>query len=388
MYMKILSVHNEYLIKGGEDQSRRAETLVLEKYGEEVTYYTEHNSKVAELSKIASALRTIWSRQSYNKITEILKNSKHDIMHVQNFFPLISPSIYYAAKKQKVPIVQAVRNYRLICPAYSLYRDGHICTDCVGHTVPLPVVIHKCYRHDVSASAAVAGMLTIHNIANTWNLVDRFICISEFVKQQLINGGYPESKLIVKPNFVFPDPGEALVKENYFVFVGRLQTEKGLHNLLEAMSMLKDGFKLKIIGTGPLLNGVLEIARVNPNIEYMGELSLEKTYEIIGKAKFLIIPSVWHEPFGRVVVEAYAKGTPVIGADVGGIPELIKHEQTGLIFKSNDCTDLAAKINWMYEHESRLPMMNKAARNEFLDKYTPEINYHMMKSIYEKIISS
>jgi len=385
--MKILSVHNEYLLRGGEEESRKAETLIMEKYGHEITYYTEYNSAIKELSNVNSALRTIWSQESYKKVQAVLDKDNHDVMHVQNFFPLISPSVYYAAKSRNVPVVQAIRNYRIICPACTLYRDGKICEDCVGKTIPYPGTAHKCYRDDVGASLAATSMLAIHNLANSWKHVDVFVAVSDFVKQKLIQGGFAADKIVVKPNFVFPDPGANFDKEDYIVFVGRLQKEKGILNLMEAVAALNDrSIKLKIIGKGPLIKEVLTYTSLHTNIEYLGELPLEETYDIIGKAKFLIIPSVWHEPFGRVIAEAYAKGTPVVGSNVGGIPELIRNQQTGLIYQADDKSDLSEKITWMFAHPNEVKSMGLEARQEFLKKYTPEINYKMLMDIYNSVI--
>ncbi|MGM9506510.1 glycosyltransferase family 4 protein [Larkinella sp. GY13] len=385
--MKILSIHNEYLIKGGEDESRKAEVAILEEFGNSVTSFIENNAKVSQLSKVSVALRTLWSQDSYKYVKQLLRSQKHDVMHVQNFFPLISPSVYYAAKSENVPVVQAVRNYRLICPSATMYRDGQVCDTCVSKSLKTPAILHKCYRDNRGATTTVTTMLAIHKLLPTWKQVDAFICISQFIRQKMIDGGFPVEKIYVKPNFVYPDPGLSIVKEDYVVYVGRLQTEKGIEHLLEAHSLIGSTVHLKIIGEGPLAPEVISYSKKN-NVEYLGKLSLLDTYDVIGKARILVIPSVWHEPFGRVVVEAYAKGTAVIGSRMGGIPELIEDGVTGYTYEGGNAEDLAKKIEFLYQNPQLAIDMGLEGRKEYLKKYTPKSNYDMMMAIYSDVIQS
>jgi glycosyltransferase involved in cell wall biosynthesis len=383
--MRILSIHNEYLIRGGEEESRQAEVSVLKQYGNEVSSYVENNTKVSSLSKIGVGLRTLWSKESYSIVKDILKAQHHDVIHVQNFFPLVSPSVYYAAHAEGVPVVQAVRNYRFLCANSFLYRDGKVCELCLKKTVKVDAVQHKCYRKNRAASTTAASMHLLHSLLPTWNRIDKFVAVSEFVKQKMIEGGFAEEKITVKPNFVYPDPGVSLEKEDYIVYVGRLEAEKGIQHLLEAIKIMKSPVKLKIVGEGTLKSDVLSQIQ-GTNIEYLGKKTLLETYDIIGKAKALVIPSLWHEPFGRVVVEAYAKGTSVIGSRMGGIPELIEDGVTGYTFEAGNKYDLASQIERIYEDEPLTAKMGLSARQVYLDKYTPESNYNMMLDIYTSVM--
>lgn len=383
--MRILSIHNEYLIKGGEDESRRAEVSVLEQYGHAVSSYVENNVKVASLPKAAVALRTLWSRESYRHVKRLLRDEKHDVIHVQNFFPLVSPSVYYAAQERGVPVVQAVRNYRFLCPNALFYRDGQICELCLKKSMKTSAVQHNCYRDNKAASATAASMLWLHHHLPTWRQIDRFISVSEFVKQKMVEGGFPAEKISVKPNFVYPDPGLSPVKEDYLVYVGRLQAEKGIQTLLAAMPKLPATIRVKIVGEGPMAPDVLACAQ-KYNLDYVGKLSLADTYDVIGKARGLIIPSVWHEPFGRVVVEAYAKGTAVIGSRMGGIPELIDDGRTGYTFKAGSVDDLVEKISLLMNDSQRAAEMGLQGRAEYLRKYTPASNYAMLMGLYDQVV--
>lgn len=383
--MRILSVHNEYLIRGGEEESRKAEVSVLKQYGNELSSYVENNKKIADLSQVNAALRTLWSKESYRTVKQILRAQKHDIIHVQNFFPLVSPSVYYAAQSEGVPVVQAVRNYRFLCANTFMYRDGHVCELCVKKSFKVDAIQHKCYRENRAASATAASMHLLHSILPTWNRIDRFLAVSKFVKMKMVEGGFPEHKITVKPNFVYPDPGISLDKENFILYVGRLQPEKGIRHLLETVEAMKTPVKLKIIGEGTLLPEVLEFTRKNDNIEYLGKMPLTETYDVIGKAKALVIPSLWHEPFGRVIVEAYAKGTPVIGARMGGIPELIENGITGYTYEAESQLDLATQIDRICGNTALVKEMGLAAHELYKRKYTPEANYRMMLDTYNQV---
>ena len=250
--MRILSVHNRYQIRGGEDESRQSEENLLREMGHQVEVYEEHNDRISTMNPLRVASKTIWSQESHQITKRRLKEQHHDIIHVQNFFPLISPSVYYAAKEQGVPVVQTLRNYRLLCPNALFFRDGQVCEDCLGKFVPLPGVIHGCYRESRVASTAVASMITVHRTLRTWvDMVDIYIALTEFARQKFIEGGLPAEKIVVKPNFVNPDPGVGKGSGGYALFVGRLSVEKGLDTLLAAWEKLSQQMPLKIVGEEP-----------------------------------------------------------------------------------------------------------------------------------------
>jgi glycosyltransferase involved in cell wall biosynthesis len=380
--MRILSVHNLYQIRGGEDESRQAEENMLREMGHEVTVYEEHNDRIAKMNQLQVASRTIWSQEAYQIIQGQLKRQPHDIVHVQNFFPLISPSVYYAAKAEGVPVVQTLRNYRLLCPNALFFRDGHVCEDCLGK-LPLPGVIHGCYRESRVASAAVASMVTVHRTLRTWTkMVDVYIALTEFARQKFIEGGLPAEKIVVKSNFVHPDPKPGEGKGGYALFVGRLSVEKGLDTLLAAWKQLPVKLPLKIIGDGPLAEKLAQEIQNMPYIEWLGRKPMSEVYNLMGEAKFLIFPSNWYETFGRVAVEAFAKGTPVIAADIGAIAELVEHNRTGLKFIPSNPADLAANVTWLLEHPQELSQMRQEVRVEYEIKYTVKQNYQKLIDIY------
>jgi glycosyltransferase involved in cell wall biosynthesis len=381
--MRILSIHNSYQIRGGEDESRELEERLLREMGHQVDVYEQNNDCVAELNPIQLALKTIWSQESYKIVQQKLRQSRSDLIHVQNFFPLISPSVYYAAQAEDVPVVQTLRNYRLLCPNGLFFRDGHVCEDCLGKFVPYPGVIHACYRQNRGATAATAMMLTVHRMMRTWQKqVNLFISLSEFARQKFIEAGFPGEKIIVKPNFVHPDPGVGGGQGGYALYVGRLSTEKGLDILLDAWEHLSSKIPLKIVGNGPLEEQVIEATTRMPHIQLLGRRPMSEVHELMGEAMFLMFPSKWYETFGRVAVEAFAKGTPVIASNLGAIAELVEHEKTGLCFNPNNAKDLADKVDWCLTHPASLQIMRREARAVYEEKYTAEQNYKQLIKIY------
>jgi glycosyltransferase involved in cell wall biosynthesis len=386
--MRVMVVHNRYLIRGGEEESTAAERELLLQNGHEVDLYQEDNARVAGLSRLRLALKTVWSSESYHILRHRLKERRYDLIHVQNFFPLISPAIYYAARAEGVPVVQSLRNYRLLCPNGALFRDGRLCQDCVGRSVPWPGVVHACYRGSRGATATVAAMLAVHRQLRTWQrMVDVYVALTGFARDKLIEGGLPADKIMVKPNFVAGDPAPGTGAGGYALFVGRLSPEKGLGTVLEAWQRLGGALPLKIVGEGPLGASVEEAAAQSQGVEFLGRRSLQEVSDLMGAARFLILPSEWYEPFGRVAIEAFARGTPVFASDLGGVAELIDDGRTGRLFRPGDPGDLAEHVAWALSHPAELARMRDAARKAFETRYTAEHNYQQLMAIYRRAVA-
>lgn len=383
--MHILKAHSYYQIRGGEDETIEAETRLLQQRGHQVEVYKDTNDRVATLGAGRMAISTVWSREAYTNLQRLFQHQTYDVMHVDNFFPLMSPSIYYAAKNAGIPVVQTLHNYRLLCPNALFFRDGQVCEDCLGKSIPLPGVQHGCYRESRAASGAVATMLSVHRLLKTWTkMVDCYIALTEFARQKFIEGGLPAAKIVVKPHFISPDPGVGSGQGGYALYVGRLSVEKGLDTLLAAWEQLEGKIPLKIIGDGQLSAQVAKAVNKLPNVEWLGRRPLEEVYTFIGEAMVLIFPSKWYETFGRVAIEAFAKGTPVIAANIGAIAELVDPGRTGLHFCPGAPQDLATKVEWLLAHPKELAQMRQDARAEFEAKYTGERNYQQLIEIYNQ----
>ncbi|HEX4603780.1 MAG TPA: glycosyltransferase family 4 protein, partial [Candidatus Angelobacter sp.] len=313
--MKILMLHNRYLLPGGEDQVSIAEAALLRDHGHQVELLEEDNRRVEQLGKARTALRTVWSQESYRRIEEKLRSQSFDILHVQNFFPLWSPSVYYAASRHHVPVVQTLHNYRLMCVNSLLFREQHVCEECLGRMFPWRGVMHACYRDSRAASAVVAGMAGVHRLAGTWQKrVAIYIAVSEFARGKYVAGGLPEEKIVVKPNFIHPTPAIGSGGGGYALYVGRLSPEKGIATALEAWKGATGAISLKIVGEGPLAEMVIAASRACPKIEYLGSKLLSEVLDLMRNAEFLVFPSEWYETMGRTVMEAFAVGTPVVAS--------------------------------------------------------------------------
>lgn len=388
--MKLLHIHNYYLQSGGEDQVFKNETRLLEDHEHEIFRYTRHNSELSSWSGIKMALNTIWNPEVYHTVDQLLNEINPDVCHIHNTFPLISPSVYFACKKHKIPVVQRLPNYRLICPGALLLRDGKICTDCLGKRFPWPGMIHACYRGSVAQSFVVFIMLSFHRILKTWQKkINVYVALNKHGRELFVRGGIPAEKIMISPNFVDPntEPEPNNQPGDYALFVGRLSKEKGLDTLLDAWKLLT-GIPLKIVGDGPLMKDLTErIERGNiDKVELLGRKSHEETINMLKKARVLIFPSEWLETFGLGIIEAFACGVPVIAAKQKTIEEIIQHGMNGLLFEPGNSHDLARTIKEYWDKTEQLQEMGKEARHSFLNKYSKQQKYNSLMEIYARAI--
>jgi glycosyltransferase involved in cell wall biosynthesis len=385
--MKVMVIHNMYREPGGEDQVFLSETALLEAHGHQVLRYGVHNDQVADMNRLVLAGKALWNSSAYRELRTLIRHERPRVVHFHNTFPLISPAGYYAAKAERVPVIQTLHNYRLLCPDALFFRNGRVCEDCMGKVVPWPGVLHGCYRGSRAASGVVATMLTTHRALRTWTeMVDMYITLTDFARRKFIEGGLPAGKMKVKPNFVYPDPGPGDGRGGYALFVGRLSHEKGLGTLLTAWERLEIRIPLKIVGDGPLKGRVIKTVGENSCVEWLGYRPMAEVHALLKEAGVLIFPSELYETFGRVVAEAFAAGTPVVAADIGAIAELVEHGRTGLRFRPGDPEDLAAQVEWLLSRLAEHAWMRREVRSEFEAKYTAERNYRMLMKIYESVL--
>jgi glycosyltransferase involved in cell wall biosynthesis len=384
--VKVLLVHNVYQQAGGEDAVFAAESRLLSARGHTVLHYTVHNDAVREMNPLTVGLRTIWSQRSYRDLRELIAAERPDVAHVHNTLPLVSPAVYYAAAAGGVPVVHTAHNYRVACPNGLFFRDNHCCTDCLGHAVPWPGVVHACYRNSRSATAAVAAMVSTHRMLGTWrSRVNAYIAPTQFARTLLIDAGLPPTKIVVKPHFVDPDPGAGERRGNYALFVGRLSSEKGVGTLLEAWRRIGFDVPLRIVGDGPLGSEVAAAADATPNICWLGALPSAEIFALLRGAAFLIFASEAFETFGRVVIEAFATGTPVIATGHGAAAELVRDGSNGFLFKPGDPAALADKVRILAANPDIAFRMGLAARADFEAHYSADTNYQELMKIYDDV---
>jgi glycosyltransferase involved in cell wall biosynthesis len=381
--MRVLHVHNFYQLPGGEDQTFAATGSLLEKHGHEVIRFTLENKVVADIGRLTTARRAVWSTPVHQELRRLIQKIRPDIAHFENTFPLVSPAAYYACHAEGVPVVQTLHNFRIVCPSGLLYRNDSVCERCVGKSIAWPGILHGCYRGSRLGSAAVAIMITTHRILRTWQRhVDAYIALNGFVRAKFIEAGLPAERVHVNPNFLTSDPGPGQGAGGYALFAGRLSPEKGINTLLTAWQELAPELPLKILGDGPEVQRVTEAAARYPSIEWLGWRPVEDVLGLIAGAKFVVVPSVCYETFNRTQLEAFASGTPVVASRLGSMQAMVEHRRTGLLFTPHDPGDLVRQVRWLLNSPKALSQMRLAARQKFEDHYTCELSYHRLMGIY------
>ena len=386
--MRVLAVHNYYQQPGGEDRIFEAESSMLERHGCRVFNYTVHNDHIKGMNPLTLSRSTLWNKAIARELRKLIQKVRPDIIHFHNTFPLISPAAYYVAKEESIPVVQTLHNYRLLCPNALLFRNGHICEDCMGKFVSWPGVLNACYRENRAATSVIATMLSVHRVLRTYRrMVDIYIALTDFASQKFIRGGIAETKIVVKPNFVDPDPGIGDGSGGYALFVGRLSQEKGIDTLLSSWEIVGNKLPLKIVGDGLLASQVVKAAQQNSVVEFLGRQSGNQVLRLMKDAIVLIFPSIWYECFPVTIVEAYSVGLPVIASNLGSMSTLIDHRRTGLHFNPSDPEDLSKQVDWIINHPEEFTRMRGEARSEYEAKYTAERNFEMLMEIYERAIA-
>jgi len=375
--LRILQVHNAYQQRGGEDAVVDAEEQLLRARGHAVHRYQRHNDEVRDAGRLSLAMGTVWSPRTARDMRALFASFRPDVVHVHNTLPLVSPSVFWAAQRAGIPVVQTLHNFRLICPQALLLREGRVCEDCVGQ-VPWRAVRHRCYRDSAAQSAVVAATIQAHRALGTWqHKVTRYIALNEFCRAKFVEGGLPADRIVVKPNFVDLPPPAPRPREG-LLFVGRLSVEKGIAVLADALQRCASGASLRVAGQGPEEAAL----RAAPRVQWLGSLAPAQVYEQMASALALVVPSIWYENFPRTIVEAFACGLPVIASRLGAMATIVDDGRTGLLFNPADVTDLAAKLDWAQAHPAEMQRMGLAARSHFEQALSAESNYRMLIGIY------
>jgi glycosyltransferase involved in cell wall biosynthesis len=381
--MKILMIHNKYVSRGGEDTIFEQEKKLLLAKGHKIISYTRDNAEIESynfIQKIKFAFSMIFSLKTYFELTKVIKHTTPEIAYIHNDFPLISPSAYFACNLQKIPIIKRIPNYRLFCSNGFFVRENEVCEKCLVKNNPFISVKYGCYRNSKLLTFLVASMIRIHR--NTYReRINYLLPNSPIVKEKLLKGKFIRTKLIVKSNFTEGKLNFQIKKENFAIYVGRLSKEKGLKSLSEAWRNID--FKLEVYGDGPLR----DLIKNQSNVIYKGPKSNVECLQRIKKAKFLIFPSIHEETFGISMIEAFSVGTPVLASRMGNMKYVVEDGKTGKFFNPGDSEDLREKALWMINHTKECEQMGKNAYLEYKEKYTPDVNYKNLMSVFNKAIN-
>jgi glycosyltransferase involved in cell wall biosynthesis len=387
--MKILTIHNKYQLRGGEDEVQESEEHLLLSRGHQVRSVIFDNAGLSGFGAVRAGCSAVWSRAAYNRVSREIASWHPDILNVHNFFPRATPAVHHAAARSGVPVVQTLHNFRPLCPGSVLFRDGALCERCLGKVVPWSGVFHRCYRGSYPASAAVAATISVHNLLKTWQKqVALFFALTEFSRRKFIEGGFPPDRLVVKPNFAPFDRGPGSGDGDYVFYAGRLTDEKGIPLLLNAWRAANAGGRLLIAGEGPLASLVQKVSARDDSIHYLGRLPLEEIHQYMGGARAFVFPSLWYEGLPRVIIEAFSRGTPVIANRLGSMAELIRDKETGWLVEPGDCTAFAATLAGVLRDGCSLTGFRSAARAEFERKYTAARQYDLLMTAYGQAIET
>ena len=396
--MKVLLVHNRYRSDspGGEDKVVDQEVQALTARGHAVERFERFNDDIGSLSVARQALlpaRVVWSEEARRSLTRALLAIRPDVVHVHNTFPLLSPSVLYACRAERVPVVATLHNYRLVCSSGILFRDDAVCHDCVGRRLPLPAVRHGCYRDSALATLPVATGLAVHRRA--WRtMVSAYVFLSRAQQEIIARDGLPSGRLFVKPNLVpMPPPQPASRREGIVVYAGRLAPVKGVDLLMEAWDRYSaergpGSLRLLVAGAGPLEGRVAAWAARHPTVDWVGMLTHGACLSLFNRACAVIVPTVWQETFGLVIVEAMAAGVPSVAPAHGSFPELVTDGADGVLFPPGNAAALATVLRDVDDHPDRYGALGRAARTTYERRFTPDANVEQLLRIYRFAVES
>ena len=380
----VLVIHDRYQLAGGEDAVVQAEVELLRQHGHRVTEFVRDNSAIelyGLLRKASLFAGATWNQSAYRELRQLIRRERPAVAHCHNLVPLISPAAYYACRSERVPVVQTLHNFRLRCPAGTMFHHGEACDDCAGGM--RKAVAQGCYRNSRAQTAAVALMLGAHCAMRTYQrIVDAYSAPSAFCAGRVASQDIPREKIVVRPNFLSQDPGARQASENFALFVGRLCEEKGVRQLVRAWKRLPH-IPLVIAGDGPLREEVQRSS--GPNITFTGALSPADTLARMKAARFLVFPSTGYETFGMAVLEAGACGVATIGSHLGAVPELVHDGRTGLLFDPGNCDELSEKVQWAWTHPVSMNEMGAAARRQYRQRFTAERAYDELMAMYRQL---
>lgn len=383
---KVLLVHNFYQIGGGEHTVYQNEKKLLEDNGHAVVTYTRDNSelKTSTVKKLLLPFTTIFSIKTYLETKSLIKKENIDVVHCHNTFPLISPAVYYAAKRCKVPVVQTIHNFRFLCPNALFYREGKVCEECLKKGV-LNAVKYGCYRNSKIQTLVASAMLSVHRLLGTYKKIN-YIFLTEFNKEKFrsLLGDYTD-KQFVKPNFEYIDVQPASPEEidhNKFVFIGRLDENKGVRFLINAWEKADKEKQLYIFGDGNLADEVKHAEEKNSSIHFMGFQPISTVLQSLKTAEAMVFTSELYETFGLTVIESFSVGVPVVCSNVGNAANIVKTANAGVIYDNKNIDDF---INALENISINRDMLSMNAVKEYIEKYSASKNYNQIKQIYEEV---
>jgi glycosyltransferase involved in cell wall biosynthesis len=377
-------VHNRYVRAGGEDSVLETEKQVLLSHGHKIVEFLEDNKCIEGMSRTAAMAPLVWSVPQARRMAAFIDEHRPDLVHIHNLYYRIGPAIYYVCKQKGLPVVQTLHNFRMGCINARLSRNGIPCELCLDRRVRWPGILNRCFQDSMLKSGALTLAMDLHRSLGSWRrTVDVYIALTEFARIKHIAGGVPESKIVVKPNTLSSDPGVGSGDGGYCLFVGRLDSDKGIEVLLAGIDGLPQDTELWIVGTGPMSSLVEAACRRKPRVRWLGAQSRKEVLRLMQGAQLLLFPTLAYENCPVVVAEAFATGLPIVASDLGATRELVQDGFTGALFRVGSALELGAAATRLLADQPLLARMRRAARAEFERKFTPERCYADLMRIYE-----
>ena len=393
--MKILAIHNFHR-KGsasGDDQVFKSETALLEAHGNTVIRYTVSNDEFDNsglFGKIKQTMGMLWSFKNYKAVQQLIKKEKPDIVHIHTFFPLLSPSILYAAKRCGVKVVATLHDTRFVCPCATSLRGTELCNEC-GDGKYFRMCKYGCFKGSKLQSLIVAFIFKYHRTRKSfYKQIDKYICLNENQIKLLTEIGFDEKKIVKKYNFV-PD-AEANLKpvkvdglpKRYAVFYGRIGEEKGVRLLMQMWNRITD-IPLVVMGGGPLEEEFKNWADIKENVFFLGYTEHNKCLSIVKGGEFVVFPSIWYEGCSMVEIETESLGKSLIATDLGFSVEAIQEGVNGYKVPLGSVDGFIKKIKELWNNPQMCKKMGENARTDYEEKYMPEDNYSQLIKIYESV---
>jgi glycosyltransferase involved in cell wall biosynthesis len=382
--MKILLFHNRYKSRGGEDVVVAQESELLSRAGHTVEVHEENNDDIiGPLEKARVAVNSAYSQKFYHIAKKRIAQARPDIVHVHNFFPKITPSVFDAAKDAGIPAVLSLHNYRLFCANGLFLREGSPCELCL-HGSRWNAVKYRCYRNSALGSYFITRMQERAHRTGVWNdAVAAFLVGSSFAASKAKQGGLAAEKLHVRPNFGPDLAGFRAPEEDFYVYLGRVSPEKGIATLLEAFSRLQK----KLVVIGPLDESWPSSAGWGPNVTYLGATSREVAWGWLGRSRGLIFPSECYEgAFPLALVEALSMGVPVISSGLGSTVDFLRAEESALFFPAKDSAGLARAILRIDADPSLRKTLGAKSRATFEGNFTAAHALASIEALYRGLL--
>ncbi len=402
--MNILSINKFFWQKGGSEAVFFAEKELLESHGHKVVPFSMADEKnrpsdysqyfvknvdyanAGGLEKLTLAMNIIYSFEAKHKMKQLLEAFKPDVAHFHIFQHQISPSIFGPLKAKKVPLVLTLHDLKPLCPTYQMYTNDSVCEACKGRKF-YNCFINKCTMGSSFKSLINTVEMYLHYFLGYYQEVDRYIAVSQFYRSKMIEYGFAPEQVVCIPNYIDAAKFErSYDDQGYGLFFGRLSHEKGVDHLLEAAAINQD-IPLYIAGTGPVEDELKQIVEKKglANVKFLGFVTGDDLLDLISKASFTVISSVWYENCPMSVLESLALQTPVIGADIGGIPELINPGVDGYTYEAGNSQALADSMKTIMKDKPGRQAMGKAARKKIINDFNAETHYQSLMDLYAEI---